>query len=77
MKDAHVPIGFKKVGAIDVLGEEHLHFWEKTDFFLPFLIISRFCRLIVVLGGAADPSVDHISAISTSKEIIFSRSSSV
>ena len=52
-------------------------FLGKNDFFLPFFIISRFCRLIVVLGGAADPSVDHISAISTSRELIFLRSSSV
>ena len=52
-------------------------FLGKTDVFLPFFIISRFCRLIVVLGGAADPSIDHISAISKSRGIIFSRSSSV
>ena len=52
-------------------------FLGKTDFFLQFFTLSRFCRLIVVLGGAADPPVDHISAISTSRGLIFSRSSSV
>ena len=52
-------------------------FLKKTDFFLQFFTLSRFCHLIVVLGGAADPSVDHISAISTSRGFIFSRSSSV
>ena len=52
-------------------------FLGKTDFFLQFFTLSRFCRLIVVLGGAGDPSVDHISVIWTSRELIFSHSSSV
>ena len=57
--------------------DHHLHFWEKPNFFSQFFILSRFYRWIVVLGGAADPSVGHISAILTSRGFIFSRSSSV
>ena len=54
-----------------------LHFWKKPNFFSQFFILSRFYRLIVVLGGAADSSVGHISAILTCRRFIFSRSSSV
>ena len=57
--------------------KQHLHFWEKPNFFPQFFTLSRLCHLIVVLGGAADPSVGHISAISTARRFIFSPSSSV
>ena len=52
-------------------------FGKKPIFFCSFSQFLVFGHLIVVLGGAANPFVGHISAIWGARRIIFSRSSSV